>query len=77
VAQRLTRWRARRFRRPLGGDEFALLVTARREAGCIERFAKSLLTSLSQPFDLDGATNTSPAASASPWRPIMPMTTTC
>ncbi len=37
----------------LGGDEFALVVGFR-EAGCIERFAEQLLTSLSSPFDLDG-----------------------
>ncbi|WP_160011425.1 bifunctional diguanylate cyclase/phosphodiesterase [Rhizobium sp. 18055] len=37
----------------LGGDEFALLMRFR-EPGCIERFAESLLTSLSSPFDLDG-----------------------
>jgi diguanylate cyclase (GGDEF)-like protein/PAS domain S-box-containing protein len=54
VAQRLTALaRPGDFVARLGGDEFALVVRLDRES-CIERFAKSLLTSLSQPFDLDG-----------------------
>lgn len=38
----------------LGGDEFALLVRLD-QAGGIERFAERLLSSLSAPFNLDGA----------------------